>query len=67
MTEVTKIMTHDEFKELIRKFGVRYVIRNYKLPKDFISEILQNKMSCLCEEEDIDINEITSYQNKFNK
>lgn len=48
--------------KLIEKYGIRYVIRNYKLTDDIILRITQNEFSTINEEENIDKKEIMFYQ-----
>lgn len=61
---VTIMTDHDDEKieKLMEDFGVRYVIRNYKLTDKTIAKIINNEYSCLYEENDITIEEITQYQ-----
>jgi len=58
----TGYITPVELKGLTEKYGVRYVIRNFKLSDNAIKEIMSNKYSTINEENDIEYREIISYQ-----
>ena len=57
--------TNEELEKLINKFGIRYVIRNFKLTDDICSRITKNEFSNMYDEEDISKDEIREFQKKF--
>lgn len=59
---IDNYMNDGQLINLIKKYGVRYVIRNFKLSENIISSIVKNEFSSLSEEDDIDISEIRKYQ-----
>ena len=56
----------NELINLIHKYGIRYVIKNFKLVKELIPRIINNEFSDIYEEHDITEFEILFYQQKFN-
>ena len=59
---MSSLETDQNLIKLIEKYGIRYVIRNYKLTDDIILRITQNEFSTINEEENIDKKEIMFYQ-----
>ena len=59
------VVDDSQLVKLIEKYGVRYVIRNYKLSNNAINEIINNRYSSISEEDDIDYHEISEYQKKL--
>ena len=49
----------------LKKYGVRHVIRNYKLTPEIVKKIVNGEFSTICDEEDITEEEINIYQSKF--
>lgn len=60
-----KVMSTEELVELIRVYGVRYVIRNYKLTDKVIDRIINNELCDIEDEKLIDYNDIMFFQKKF--
>jgi acyl CoA:acetate/3-ketoacid CoA transferase alpha subunit len=56
------VLDDTQFKILIEKYGIRYVIRNYKLSNSAIADVVSGKYSSISEEDDIDTREILEYQ-----
>jgi hypothetical protein len=59
---MSSLETDQNLIKLIEKYGIRYVIRNYKLTDNIILKITQNEFSTIDEEENIDKEEIIFYQ-----
>lgn len=49
----------------LEKYGVRYVIRNFKLTPEIVKRIVNGEFSTIRDEEDITEEEINIYQSKF--
>ena len=49
----------------LKKYGVRYVIRNFKLTPEIIERITYGEFSTINDEDDITQEEINIYQQKF--
>lgn len=49
----------------LEKYGVRYVIRNFKLTPEILKRIVNGEFNTIRDEEDITEEEINIYQSKF--
>jgi len=58
-------MCDDDLIIAIRKYGVRYVIRNFKLTPEIMKRITCGEFSVIHDEDDIMENEIIEFQKKF--
>lgn len=64
----TKFYTKaQDFEDLVERYGLRYVIRNYLLDEETIRKIIRNEYSIINEEFDISEAEISEYQKCLEK